>query len=84
MHTLRPLSRVDLLAVAGDDGPMGISEELRALDGVIERLHAKFPHVSRDRIEDVVWEEHRSLETGRVRDFVPILVEHAARDRLAG
>ena len=62
---------------------MGVIEELRALDGVVDRLAEKFPDMSRDQIEDVVQQEHRSLDTGRVRDFIPLLVEHAARDRLA-
>ncbi len=61
---------------------MGVSEELRALGGIVDRSVEKFPAVPRDKIEDVVQQEHRSLDTGRVRDFVPILVEHAARDRL--
>lgn len=62
---------------------MGVSEELRALTEVVDRLAAKFPGVSRDHIENVVQQEHKLLDTGRVRAFVPVLVEHAARDRLA-
>lgn len=62
---------------------MGVSEELRALGGVVDRLVEKFPAMPRDEIEDVVQQEHRSLDEGRVRDFVPVLVEHAARHRLA-
>ena len=62
---------------------MGVSEELRALADVVDRLAARFPGVSREHIEDVVQQEHRLLDTGRVRVFVPVLVEHAARDRLA-
>ena len=56
---------------------MEIREELQAIDGVVDPLHAKFPHVLRERI--LVQEEHRSLDAGRVRDFIPILVEHRAR-----
>jgi hypothetical protein len=59
-----------------------MKEELQAMNGVVDRLHVKFPQLSRDGIGDVVQEEHRSLDAGRVRDFIPILVEHAARDRL--
>lgn len=62
--------------------PMGVIEELRALGSVVDRLVEKFPEVPRDEIEDVVYDEHRSLDRGRVRDYVPILVEHDARDRL--
>jgi hypothetical protein len=63
---------------------MGMNEELRALAAVADRLAEKFPNVPRSSIEDVVQQEHSSLDAGRVRDFVPILVEHAARDRLNG
>ena len=62
---------------------MGATEELRALTGVVNRLAEKFPQVPKEQIEDVVQQEHRSLDSGRVRDFVPLLVEHAARDGLA-
>ncbi|MFD2364824.1 MULTISPECIES: three-helix bundle dimerization domain-containing protein [unclassified Arthrobacter] len=66
-----------------DTFAMGVSEELRALAEVVDRLAARFPGLSREQIEDVVQQEHRLLDTGRVRAFVPVLVEHAARDRLA-
>ncbi|KSU78723.1 hypothetical protein GA0061083_0569 [Pseudarthrobacter enclensis] len=61
---------------------MGVSEEVRAMSAVVDRLAAKHPDVARRVIEDVVQDEHRSLDAGRLRDFVPVLVEHAARDRL--
>lgn len=62
---------------------MGVSEELRALGDVVDRLAAKFPALAREHIEDVVQQEHSHLDTGRVRAFIPVLVEHAARDRLS-
>ncbi|KIC63131.1 three-helix bundle dimerization domain-containing protein [Pseudarthrobacter phenanthrenivorans] len=62
---------------------MGVNEELRALSDVVDRLAAKFPALPREHIEDVVQEEHSLLDAGRVRAFVPVLVEHAARDRLS-
>jgi hypothetical protein len=61
---------------------MGVIEERRAPDHVVDRLAEKYPAVPRAHIEDIVQQEHRSLDTGRVRDYVPILVEHAVRDRL--
>ena len=61
---------------------MGVIEELRALDHVVDRLAQKYPAVQRKHIEDIVEQEHRALEAGRLRDYVPILVEHAAKDRL--
>lgn len=75
---------------------MGVTEELRALAHVVDRLVDKYPAVPREHIEDIVHQEHRLLDTGTVRDYVPyrlldtgtlrdyvpILVEHAAKDRL--
>jgi uncharacterized protein (DUF433 family) len=61
---------------------MGVIEELRALDHVVDRLAEKYPDMPRKRIEDIVEQEHRFLDEGRVRAYVPILVEHAVRDRL--
>jgi hypothetical protein len=66
-----------------DTFPMGVSEELRALGEVVDRLAARFPAMSREQIEEVVQQEHSMLDAGRVRAFIPVLVEHAARDRLS-
>lgn len=58
-------------------------DEARALVAVINHLTGRFPHIPRSVIEDVVAEEHSSLSSGRIRDYVPVLVEHAAKNRLA-
>jgi len=49
---------------------------------VISRLRSKFPHIAPQRLETIVWEEHQALRGHPVRDFVAVLVEHAARQRL--
>lgn len=61
---------------------MGVMEEMRALGHVVDRLAEKYPDVPRHHIEGIVEQEHRLLDAGRVRDYVPILVEHAVRERL--
>jgi hypothetical protein len=63
---------------------MNAEEEARAVDQVVDRLAARFPDVSRDRVAAVVGEEHVELEGNPIRDFVPVLVEHEARERLRG
>jgi len=78
------LSSLDGRSLSADTFPMGVSEELRALADVVDRLAVKFPGMSREHIEDVVQQEHSLLDAGRVRAFIPVLVEHAARDRLSG
>lgn len=74
--TVRPGGR-DTWGVNRDD-------EVKALGIVVERLAERFPHLSRSSIEEAVREEHQALDGGRVRDFVPVLVEHAAKARLSG
>jgi hypothetical protein len=49
---------------------------------VIGRLAERFPTLERAHVAEIVNEEWRNLDAGRVRDFVPILVEHEARVRL--
>lgn len=51
-------------------------------DLVVDRLAARFPTLERDHVERVVQEEHDRLDEARVRDFIPVLVEHAATERL--
>lgn len=58
-------------------------EELRAIGKVVERLAERFPTVPRPSIEEAVRAEHGALDGGRVRDFVPVLVERAAKARLS-
>lgn len=57
-------------------------DEDRAIDQVIARLAARFPTVTRAHLGQVVYEEQHRLVDNPVRDFVPVLVEHAASDRL--
>ena len=61
---------------------MNTEEETRAVDEVVERLAARFPDVPRDHVQAVVHEEHHELTGNPIRDFVPVLVEHDARERL--
>ena len=56
-------------------------DEVAALGEVQERLSERFPDLERDVVEAAVRVAHSEL-TGPIRDFVPVLVEHIARDRL--
>ncbi len=51
-------------------------EELVAVEHAASRLAERFPHVSPERIEQLVRERHGEFEGAPVRDFVPVLVEH--------
>jgi hypothetical protein len=58
-----------------------VAEEV-AVEQVIERLTGKFPETSPIEIAAVVREEHGKLADSPIRTFIPVLVEHEARDRL--
>ncbi len=58
------------------------SSETQSLMAVIDRLAVHFPDEPRSVIEDVVALEHRRFDDGRIRDYIPILVERAAKQRL--
>jgi hypothetical protein len=58
----------------------GVDEAL-ALEHVRQMLGSRFPTLDPTTVESVVVEVHASL-TGPVRDYVPLLVERASRDRL--
>lgn len=61
---------------------MDRAAERKALVEVQARLEQRFPHLHPDVVGAAVSLAHSELD-GPVRDFVPVLVEHAARDRLA-
>ncbi|WP_425325217.1 three-helix bundle dimerization domain-containing protein [Pedococcus bigeumensis] len=58
----------------------GVDEAL-ALEHVREGLASRFPTLDPTTVQSVVVEVHESLN-GPVRDYVPLLVERASRDRL--
>ncbi|MDQ2749566.1 MAG: hypothetical protein M3Y44_08570, partial [Actinomycetota bacterium] len=49
---------------------------------VQNRLERTFPGLTPSRVQQMVAESYRTM-TGPIRDFVPLLVEHQARDVLA-
>lgn len=57
--------------------------EPHALVAVIDHLAERFPNKPRQTIEMVVAEEHSLLNGGPIRDYIPVLVERAAKRRLA-
>lgn len=61
---------------------MDRAAERRALAEVQARLEERFPDLHPDVVAAAVSLAHSELD-GPVRDFVPVLVEHAARDRLS-
>jgi hypothetical protein len=60
------------------------SHERQAMDEVYDRLQRRFEALSPREIGVVVHEVADGFSGAKVRDFVPVLVEHIARERLAG
>ncbi|WP_406830613.1 hypothetical protein ABEG17_16700 [Pedococcus sp. KACC 23699] len=60
---------------------MDHQQEASALGEIQERLADRFPGIASEVIEAAVRLAHAELR-GPVRDYVPLLVEHAAHDRL--
>ncbi|SDL02674.1 hypothetical protein SAMN04487916_10575 [Arthrobacter sp. ov407] len=53
-----------------------------SIDQVVDRLAARFPHIPRMHIAGIVGEEFDALNEGRIRTYIPTLVERGARVRL--
>ncbi|MFC0449466.1 three-helix bundle dimerization domain-containing protein [Rhodococcus jostii] len=58
-------------------------DELLQVEQVIERLITRYPSVASADVELTVRTVHKRLAECRIRDFVPLLVEKAARRDLA-
>lgn len=58
--------------------------ERKAIEAVIVRLTAAFaPPYDSTEVTETVREAYRAFEGSKIRDFVPLLVENAARRALA-
>lgn len=60
---------------------MDHQHETLALGQIQERLAGRFPEIASEVVEAAVRLAHAELR-GPVRAYVPLLVEHAAHDRL--
>jgi uncharacterized protein YbaR (Trm112 family) len=75
-----PQSRIFLMAPALEI--QQVEKENQEVDKVVERLTGRFPDTSPIEIAAIVHEEHDKLAESKIRDFIPVLIEHEARDRL--
>ncbi|MFC9350411.1 three-helix bundle dimerization domain-containing protein [Arthrobacter sp. NPDC057013] len=57
-------------------------EKESTVEQVVERLAGRFPEADRGRIAGIVSEEYDALDSGRIRTFIPTLVEKGAKTRL--
>ena len=63
-------------------GMMSEEDEVRAVAEVAQRLAASFPDVAPDVVQDTVHASHQRFAGSPIRDFVPVLVERAAKSSL--
>ena len=61
---------------------MNNETEEHLVERVVERLAARYPQAPRTLITEIVGEEYHGLDSGRIRAYVPTLVENGARTRL--
>ena len=61
---------------------MLVEDEAKQLDAVVISLVERFPSVGEERIRREVQVIADGLADAKVRTFIPLLVDHAARDRL--
>lgn len=63
---------------------MSDAESESTIPKIVDRLAVRFPDAPTPRIVEIVREEYESLESGRIRIYIPTLIENAARNRLHG
>jgi hypothetical protein len=61
---------------------MKSEDELRAVEKLAEELVQRHPELPADAVRTIVSEAHHELDGAPVRDFVPPLVSHAAKQKL--
>jgi hypothetical protein len=57
-------------------------DESKSLDRVVADLESRFPGVARHTIEQVVEGEYHQFDGAPVRDYIPVLVAHSAKNSL--
>ncbi|MCD2104591.1 hypothetical protein O4214_14945 [Rhodococcus erythropolis] len=62
---------------------MKIEEEERLIAHAVTRLSAKYSSISADVVGDAVASAHAHFDGNKVRDFVPLLVERMAGEKLS-
>lgn len=76
-------SSVDLIARRAQYLEMKTDEEERLIAHAVTRLSVEYPSVPADDVARIVASAHVHFDGHRVRDFVPLLVERMAGERLS-
>ena len=62
---------------------MTVDSEVRALDQVRDRLEKQYPATSPENVRLAISVAYESLRDARIREFIPVLVEREAKDKLS-
>jgi hypothetical protein len=63
-------------------GRMSDDDREHIVSRVVDRLAVRYPEAPRRHIAELVGKEYDILDRGRIRTYIPTLVEHGARTRL--
>ncbi len=58
--------------------------EAEAISRITRRLQQQFPELPAEAVEAIVNERYHTFDGRPIREFIPVLVEHAAREDLNG
>jgi hypothetical protein len=61
---------------------MDDTEKHDTIAKVIDRLAERYPDAPRPLVARVVAEEYETLDSSRIRTYIPTLVDHGAKNRL--
>jgi chromosome segregation and condensation protein ScpB len=61
---------------------MDDTEKHDTIAKVTDRLAERYPDAPRPLVARVVAEEYETLDSSRIRTYIPTLVEHGAKNRL--
>lgn len=73
---------VDAGSAPGHTDVVSETEKETIVRTVVDRLSARFPEAPRPHIAGIVGEQYESLAGGRIRSYIPTLIENGARTRL--
>ncbi|MEN2742498.1 hypothetical protein ABCS02_32380 [Microbacterium sp. X-17] len=59
-----------------------VTDETEPLADVVRRLHERFPQLPTERVSDAVMHAYYQFDGAPIRDYIPVLVERAARATL--
>ena len=70
------------MTIVGDDAheqsvhSWSEEQEAKAISRLVDRMVGRFPQVPPDQVDEIVRAAHQAFLGARIRQFVPVLVEH--------